>query len=414
MSIEMIIDTLKKRGIKYSETDIDNKYNLLVNMYCVPEEDAAASIINYYSKSGFVSMGPKTIKISEINAPDQWVTIEGTVVSIYPGTSPSITQSGLIRDDTGVIRYVIWAKSGHAPLEKFKTYRLESVVTSEYNQLFSVGVNRNSVITPLEDKSYVDLDSIRVDYASNSVNTDIKSIKDGDWVIIRGKVMRIFDNTSPNIEQHGIIADETGSVRFVIWKKSGIEKLEEGKSYEIENAVANAYNDKISIYLNSTTTVRELEEEIKVDAIQTEEFQGAIIKVMQGSGIISRCPECNRAMQKGICATHGHVVGKKDYRIKMVVDDGVEYRNVVVGRELSEKISGITFSEATDIVANTLDNELVRATIESRILGRYVKVVGRKIDNTILATDIQPLNADEFYQAVANLLEGVDVTSSPA
>jgi len=407
MDVEYLIDTLKARGATFSETDVTAKFDLLVNYYGVSEDDAVASIINYYTKSGFVPAGSKVVKINQINAPDKWVTIEGTVVSIYPNSSPSIRQAGLIKDDTGTIRYVIWEKSGFAPLEKFKTYRLEGVVTSEYNKMFSVGVNRNSAIIPLSDKSYVDMDSIRVTNVSDSPVTKIKDLLDDAWVTVRGKVVRIFDNTSPSIAQHGIIADETGSVRYVIWKKSEHPPLEEGASYEIQNARTSKYNDRISLYINSNSLASKLDEDIPANTTSTEEFTGAIIRVLQGSGVISRCPECNRALQKGICATHGKVNGVKDYRIKLILDDGLEYRNVILNRELSERVSGIKFTDAMEIIASTLDNEAVRSAIESNILGRYMSVYGRKIEDTIIASDVRSVRSDELYQSVKEMLEVV-------
>ncbi len=57
----------------------------------------------------------------------------------------------------------------------------------------------------------------------NSGAAEKKKIADvapGEWVTIEGKIVATSTPASPAIAQSGIIADESGAIRFVAWAKS--------------------------------------------------------------------------------------------------------------------------------------------------------------------------------------------------
>ncbi len=82
-------------------------------------------------------------------------------------------------------------------------------------------------------------------FKAGSTPVHISEIKeDGKWVSLRVKVIQLWDSTSDKITQSGLIGDETGVIKFTIWRTSGALPLEEGKSYEIKSAVTNLYNEK--------------------------------------------------------------------------------------------------------------------------------------------------------------------------
>src|SRR5665647_456704 len=74
--------------------------------------------------------------------------------------------------------------------------------------------------------------------------TDLKKIADvtpGDWVTIEGKVVALSSPASPSIAQSGIIADESGGIRFVAWAKSNAPAMAKGSFYRIESAVIDEF-----------------------------------------------------------------------------------------------------------------------------------------------------------------------------
>lgn len=207
----------------------------------------------------------------------------------------------------------------------------------------------------------------------------------GKWANLRVKVTRLFEVENPKIGQSGIIGDDTDSISFVAWAKSNLPKMEEGKSYDLMNVVMDEYNGRFSAKLNKTSEIIEIEEDIT--AVQPEvRFEGAVVAIQNGSGLIKRCPICKKALKKGVCEEHGKVEGTYDLRIKAVVDNGVKAQEVLIKRELTESVIGITLDDAKVMAMEALDSEVVSALITSKLVGHYVAVMGMDMGRTILAS----------------------------
>ncbi|MFY9800961.1 MAG: nucleotide-binding protein, partial [Methanoregula sp.] len=69
----------------------------------------------------------------------------------------------------------------------------------------------------------------------------IAEVIPGDWVTIEGKVVALSTPASPAIAQSGIIADESGGIRFIAWAKSNAPAMTKGSFYRIESAVADEF-----------------------------------------------------------------------------------------------------------------------------------------------------------------------------
>jgi len=225
--------------------------------------------------------------------------------------------------------------------------------------------------------------------------SDIKS--DGKWINISAKVAQLWDNTHESIDQVGLIGDETGTIKFVKWAKAELPPLVEGKSYLFKNVVTDSYQERFQIKLNKTSQIEEIQEDIEIGT-QTVEFSGAMVDIQSGSGLIKRCPECNRALIKGVCGEHSKVEGSYDLRIKAVMDDGVSVQDSLLNREISEQLTGITLDEAKQMATEELDQEVVFKKFKEKLLGRYYLVKGPKLDRSILVEDISSLPPLEFDQ----------------
>ena len=103
---------------------------------------------------------------------------------------------------------------------------------------------------------------------------------------------------------------------------------------------------------------------------------GNVVSVRPGSGIISRCPECGRVIQKGNCRVHGKVEGVRDMRIKAVLDDGTGSMSVMFPRELAEIIYGKTLEEAEQLMFSDVSKDAVYEDLRRFLTGRYLAVRG--------------------------------------
>jgi replication factor A1 len=241
-------------------------------------------------------------------------------------------------------------------------------------------------------------------FKGSSAPVRIADIKeDGKWVSLKVKVVQLWDPTSDKITQTGLIGDETGIIKFTTWKTSELSPLEEGKSYEIKSAVTNLFNDRFQIKLNKNTTFSELAEDVTV-VQQTEDFIGAIVNIQSCSGLIKRCPECNRQTKAGQCTVHGRVEGTFDLRIKAVIDNGIEIRELLLDADLTHQITGIDLAKAKEMAAEALDQGVVSTTIKDLIMGRYFQVTGNNTGRYLIvkkaALAAMALNADEIVAAV--------------
>jgi len=97
-------------------------------------------------------------KIEEIKEAGKWCSIEAKVIQIWETSNESISQTGIVGDETGIIKFVSWKKSGTPLLELEETYRIENIATSEFNERFSVSLNKNTKIIPMGQQVLTDED----------------------------------------------------------------------------------------------------------------------------------------------------------------------------------------------------------------------------------------------------------------
>ncbi|MFP4174250.1 MAG: replication factor A, partial [Halobacteriales archaeon] len=101
-----------------------------------------------------------------------------------------------------------------------------------------------------------------------------------------------------------------------------------------------------------------------------------VLSVKEGSGLIERCPECGRVVQKGQCRVHGDVDAEPDMRTKAVLDDGTGAVTLVVGRELTEDLYDGTLEDAREEARDAMDKTAVTERIADNTVGRCWRVRG--------------------------------------
>jgi len=391
-AVEQILARLRDQKVEVPAAEVESRLALLVEKFGVPEAEAIRSVVNYFLKEHGVSpatFAPKkaeSLKVGEINGPGRWIDLEAKVVELWEPTSSAISQTGLIGDETGTIKFVKWTKAELPDLAAGKSYLFKNVVTDEFQGRFSVKLNRTSGIEELTKEVVAAEPSM-----SNQVQEmKIAEIKEQSrWIDLRAKVVQLWDPTSETISQTGLIGDETGVIKFVKWAKAELPDLVEGESYLFKNVVTDEFEGRFSVKLNRTSGIMPLEEEVEVSP-QEAKFTGAIVDVQKGSGLIKRCPICRRMLNKGVCGEHGKQEGTYDLRIKAVLDDGVKVQEVLINRERTVSLMGISMEEAKTMAMEALDHEVVKGMIEERLLGRYYSVSGPTVDRYILVEMISP------------------------
>ncbi len=249
------------------------------------------------------------------------------------------------------------------------------------------GVPENEVtraaLKTLATENGVDVSSL---YTKTAKIEDLKS--EDEWVTLKAKVVQLWDNEHESVSQVGLVGDETGIVKLTVWKKANIPLLlEEGKSYVFKNVVTNRYLDRIQVAATPTTEIEEIKQDIQAKQREVT-LTGAVVDIIRGSGLIKRCPECNRALVKGACGEHGKVDGIYDLRLKAVLDNGTAAYNILAPAEVVTKLTGITVSKAKDMATEALDQSVVDTEIARKVIGRYFTFKCAPIDTNYLVKDI--------------------------
>jgi replication factor A1 len=393
---ESIRDRFLKLGIDVPVEDIESRLDELIKKFKVPSNEAQRSVTNYFLKKYSIPKNefymrqaePQLTKIVDISENGQWANLKAKVVQLWENTHESISQVGLLGDETGIIKFTEWKNVELPKLEQGKSYLLRSVVVGEYNGRFQVQLNKNSSVETLDEAVGVGGGDF-IPAARESELRNISDLAGGQWATVKGKVVQLWENSHESIEQAGLLGDHTGVIKFTNWASSELPDMEEGKSYILKNVVVNEWGGKAQIQLNRSSSIEKLDEDIEVRS-STSTYSGAMVSIQTGSGLIKRCPECKRALVKGVCAEHGKVKGEYDLRIKAVLDSGTSTQDALINRELTEELSGLSLNTAIAMAADALDPGVVLDKLKHELVGRYYTVTGHKLDRFILVDSITP------------------------
>lgn len=396
LTADRISSKIGQKGQSVDKKKIEAKLRRLVEEFGVQPAEAERSVTNELAKefnltgistsgAGSSGAGAKEDRAIADMAPGEWVTIEGKVVSILSPPSPVIAQSGIIADSTGAIRFVVWAKANAPKMQEGAWYRIESAVVDEFKGVANLKIHSGTSIKPVvEDRALIP-SMVKIDELKPGIGS------------VRAKVVQEWEVTHERMLQSGILGDESGTVKFVIWKEAGKEKLQVGTVYTIFYATVEEFNGRISLNL-STAMYMQDEGDIAVSGGDTE-VRGTIVHIAPGSGLIKRCPVdgCNRALSRqNYCPVH-EIQPKfvYDLRIKGWLDDGQKTYNLLLQRDVVELLTGMNLDAAKELAENNpLGMDEVFLRMRDAVLGRYVVCRGREIDNRLLVRACERLKME--------------------
>jgi len=382
---ERISRKLEAKGAQPDRQKIESRLRRLVEEFGVntaeAERTVTGDLAREYNLTGVGSTSTELRPISEIT-PGEWVTIEGKIVSLTPSLSPSIAQNGIIADSSGAMRFVAWARANAPVMEYGHWYRIESAVVDEYKGAPNLKIHSGTTISRMEKDAPL-LPSI----------TPVAELKPGVGSV-RAKVIQNWEVSHDRMLQTGLLGDETGTIKFVIWKEEGKDQLDLNTVYNIFYATVDEYNGRLSLALNTAMYISD-EGDIEVGRNETE-IQGALVHIAPGSGLIKRCPVegCNRTLSRqNYCPVHEiQPEFRYDLRLKAVLDDGIRAKNILMQREIVEKLAGITLDEAVGIAeTNPLGMDEIFYRIRNAVLGRYYTCSGSEFGGRLLVDSCSPV-----------------------
>lgn len=357
--------------------------------YSVPVEEAKESLRRKYGGGDDrASAEPEPTDIGAITTDDANVTVTARVLTVgkrsirYQGEE-RIIHEGELADDTGKISYTAWEAVDFEPGDSV-TITNASVREWEGNPELNIGGQTS--IAPTSE-------AVEVDYPVGG-DTNLIDLKPGD----RGRAVevRVVEVETKTIDGRdgrtdilsGVLADETARLPFTDWEPHDV--IAEGATIRLEDVYVREFRGVPSINVSEFSTVEPIDKTIELseatrmgvrEAVDTGgaydiEVTGHIVGVRDGSGLIQRCPECGRVVQKGQCRTHGEVDPVDDLRVKAILDDGTGTLTAVLDDELTSAVYGGTLEDAKEAAREAMDHEVVADDIREKILGREYRVRG--------------------------------------
>jgi len=384
-------------GDKLSEEQIAEELQKYVDIYKLSIPMAKRTIVKKYGgdSSGF-SAGFQR-KLAELRPNEPNVDFVAKVLSANAkeiqakGEKKQIV-FGFLGDETTTLPYTAW-EIEDLQLNKGDVISVKGAYTREYQGRVQINFG-NRVSIKKEDPStvgdiqvaqgpprFVEIGELREAMGYVEVKGRILSLEPRE-VSVQGEMKKIFS---------GVLADETGKVQFTAWSDF---KLKEGEVVKISRGTVKAWRGIPQLSFDERGEVTKIKEkypsaeELRKTGVRMiaeiaakggavdATVRGVLIEVRDGSGLIMRCQECKRALQKGMCKIHGRVDGYPDLRVKAILDDGSGAVGVVMNRELSEKLIDTTLDESMQKAKEKMNFDIVKDEMDELLTLKVLVVSG--------------------------------------
>jgi len=216
--------------------EVEERLDNLVNEYRVPVDEARRSVVNSYLDEADLDRevlgqgGNASVGLAEIDQDEQWLDVTAKVVELWEARSDSVAQVGLLGDESGTTKFVAFETSDLPELEEGAVYRLENLVTDEYQGNFSVKLNRTTTITEVDEDIEVGDDAETVEGALVDIQSGSGLIKrcpedDCTRVLQNGRCSEHGDVEGEfDLRIKGVL-DDGEAVHEVIFDRESTEEL---------------------------------------------------------------------------------------------------------------------------------------------------------------------------------------------
>jgi replication factor A1 len=400
------------------KTDLEN-----LVQYSVPIDEAKQSLRRKYGGGGDGD-APSDVDVAEITTDSGNVTVTGRILTVgkrsirYQGEDRVIFE-GELADETGRIDYTAWEDFGLSPGD---TVTAGNAGVREWEGEPELNLGQSTTLSFLNE-------SFDVPYEIGG-EASLTDLEPGD----RGRTVevavvdverRTIDGRDGETEiLSGVLADESGRLPFTDWDPH--DEIENREDVRLTDVYVREFRGVPSVNVTEFSTVTPLSREVPVDEAATRlpideavatggiydvAVVGTCISIRDGSGLIERCPECNRVIQKGQCRTHGEVDGVEDLRVKAIVDDGTATLTAVLDADLTADVYGGDVDDAREQAREAMDQSVVADTIRENVVGREFRVRGHlSVDDygaNLDAAEFEPVDDDPADRARA-LIEEVE------
>ncbi len=380
---------------KLSEAQIEEELRNYLDVYGVPLGTAKRAIVKKHEGDPEKLYLSTERKVEEIVGDERGLDLKARIVSIndkeieVDGNKKKI-HYGIFGDETGTVPFTIWEDLDE-DLEKGDTVHVRNAYANTWNDKPQVNIGSRTSLKLL------DSDEVPP-FKSEPQTCDIKDIREGMRNLeVISRVLSMEEKTvqTDNGEKDlisGVLADETGKVQFSAWHDFGFKSND---ALKITGGYVRSWRGIPQFSFDENAEVETLDEEELPPADELSQetamtiselarrggavdtyIDAVMIDIKSGSGLIFRCPECSRVVQKGACRVHGRVDGEPDLRVKGILDDGTGALTVIVNKELTEEVLGYGLDKAMDMARDNMNQDVVKDELEEKLIAQPLRVRG--------------------------------------
>ncbi len=304
---------------------------------------------------------------------------------------------GRIADDSGSIGFLSWEPFKH---EVGSLIKIENAQIKVFRDTPEINIGASSRIEIFHDANFASAE----DLSAQSVSK-IEDLRDGSRdvdIIFEIQKMVKRDFTGQQGEEKSVwsgdIADPTGKCRCSIWSEPPFNFEEMPVVIRVRGARVRAWQGIPDVTIDNADQIEvlaaapwgeDLDLTDNLVEVQLSELTsgasrvgisttGTVVSVREDSGIIKRCSECRRVLRDGECATHGAQDGVEDLRFRLVLDDGISTISLILNKDSSESIGGLSMDKVREHIDENGSMDYVQY-LREKLLGREISASGRTI-----------------------------------
>jgi replication factor A1 len=367
------------------------------------------------------------LKVKVLSINDKTVNVQGSEKNIF---------YGLLADKTMVRPFTAW---NDFKIQKDDVIHVRSAYAKDWRGEPQINFGNNTSIEHIKDSELEKINGSNITSSLPSSEFKIGTLKNGlSNITITGRVLSVEEKTVKVLNENkeiytGKLGDESGKVAFTAWTDF---KLKPGEVIKISGAYVRSwrgvpklnFDDRMDLERlpnNSLPSLEELgtDKIIRIDKILEQgggidiNIEGTLLDIKDGSGLIFRCPECNRVLRGTECMVHGSQDGIADLRVKAIIDDGTGAIMAVFNSEITSRLMGRTVEECTGEVKEHGPDRLVEIFEELNdiLLMRPIRVKGTittdEYGAMMICSDLDDLVlSEEVSTRIEKLLKNLNST----
>lgn len=386
-------------GSSASREEVESNLKKFIE-YGVPVEQARQAVIKKYGGSA-ASYSTNEKKLGEVEPDDRRLSFIGKIVAVeerdieVKGENKKIFR-GLVGDETAILPFTAWKDFN---LREGDVVKIKNASAGEWGGQPRLNLSEWTEV----EKTDEEMEPIK----RKAQHRSIMDLKPGlSNVEVKAKILTMEEREVSVGDEGkkvytGVMGDETGKIRYTSWVDFGIK---EGDVIRIEGAYIKSWRGAPQLVFDEKSKVEKLDEEMPAELVASERIpiyriveagggvevgiDGVIIEIQDGSGVIHRCPKCNRAIRDGVCMVDGEVEGIPDLRIKAIVDDGTGAVKAIIDRNVTEKITGKTLKDYEG-----MEGDRVEEDMNSLLIAHPVHITGNALSDeygvTVIVQDAE-------------------------